>query len=93
MRLHLAAARREIVGFVDDQDGAADRGGARLGLGESLGNPGRKLADMPAASNVGRRFETNDTLVDGAGNRRRDAGCKGCLAATYVAGEKNEGEG
>ncbi len=75
MRLHLAAARREVVRFVDDQYGTAHRSRTCSGLGKGLGDTRRKLADMSAASNIRWRFKTDDALVDGTGDRGRDARC------------------
>src|SRR5262249_5930803 len=89
VRLHRAAARGEIVGFVDDQDATADGGGARLSLRERFGDARRKLADMSASANVRRSLKAHDALVDGAGHGRCDAGRERGLAASHVAGEKN----
>ena len=90
MRLHLAAAGREIVRLVDDEDAAPHGGGARLCLGKGFGDARRKLADMPAATNIGGCFKADDALIDGAGHRCRDAGRQGGLAAAHVAGKKNQ---
>jgi hypothetical protein len=72
--LHLAAPGGEIVRFINHKDRPPDSGGAALGLCESIGDPRGNFADMTAAPNVRRCFETDNALVDRARYGRCDAG-------------------
>jgi hypothetical protein len=91
--LHLAAAGREIVRLVDDQDAAADGGGARLGLREGFRDARRKLPDMAAAPDVRGRLQAHDALIKGARHGAGDAGRKGGLATADITRKQNQRKG
>lgn len=56
MRLHLASAGGKVIGFIDNENGAANRVGPRFCLVERLGYARRKFANMTAATDIGWGF-------------------------------------